>query len=102
MDANGDPALVAPFVASLKTQLQADGFFQFIDSRDADIALKLSIEVGKQGVRVIAAIVNAKGEVLWPLTPGVRARRYDGEAENVVFRFGNDLLGDLEKLKRRR
>ncbi len=102
VDAKGAPGLLESFVAALKAQLQADGTFHFTDNRDeADIALKLNVEAGTQGVRVVAAIVNAKGEVLWPLTLGVRARRYDGISENVIAELSRELLRDFRQLKQK-
>ncbi|HMX29471.1 MAG TPA: hypothetical protein PKC13_28050, partial [Blastocatellia bacterium] len=102
VDAKGASALVTPFVAALKQRLQADGTFQITDSSaEANIALKLNIESATRGICVISAIVNAKGEVLWPLMPGIRARSYEGVRENVIAELSRELLGDIQQLKQK-
>lgn len=102
VDGNGAPALAEPFAEALKERLQAGGTFNFSDKRDdAEIALKLIVESRGQRVRVIASIVNVKGEVLWPLTPGFRARRYDGVSEEVIAKLSRELLSDIQQLKQK-
>ncbi|MEP7341487.1 MAG: hypothetical protein ABI977_27395, partial [Acidobacteriota bacterium] len=100
VEGKGDQELAEPFVEALKQRLQAGGNFNFTDeSTEAEIALKLIIESRRQRVRVTASIVNVKGEVLWPLTPRFRARRYEGSATEVAAKFSEELQRDLRALQ---
>ncbi|MDQ3011057.1 MAG: hypothetical protein M3X11_10205 [Acidobacteriota bacterium] len=102
VEGKGAPALAEPFAEAIKQRLQAGGNFNFTgDSTEAEIALKLIVESKGQRLRVTARIVNVKGEVLWPLTPGIRARRYDGVSEEVIAELSRELLRDIQQLKQK-
>ncbi len=102
VDGNGAPTLTKQFGEMLRQRLQEQGDFNFTSNRnEAEIALKLTVEPAGQRVRVTASIVNVSGKVIWPLTTGMRARRYEGSTEKVIAQLSSELLSDIQQLKQK-
>lgn len=95
-------SMALQFGESLKQRLQSNVKFDFVDKPNKDdIALKLTVEPAGQRLTVIARIVNANGEVFWPLTSGMRARQYTGAQEKILDQLSRDLLSDIRQLEQK-
>jgi hypothetical protein len=88
----------------LLNRLPLDHKFSLTDDEDeADIALKVDVASARQGrIALTAYFTNVDGEVIWPLTPGVIARKYEGPLEKVVEAFSRELAGDIQRLERQK
>lgn len=95
-------SVATQFGELLKQRLQSKVKFVFTESsNDAEIALKLTVKPSDQRIVVEASIVNANGEVFWPLTPGFRARQYTGNQEKIIAQMSLDLLSDIQQLEQK-
>jgi len=96
----------------LTERLTGRGRFAATGSRgEAEVALKVVVEAAPragtdatadQGISFTARVVGADGKTLWPLTPRIIARRYQGEARKAADRMINDLVDDIQRLERKR
>ncbi len=94
------------FAESLKQRLQSSGQFNLTEDREtAEIALKLTLRetpsASSQRISVFARIVNADGQVIWPLTLRTSGRRYEGPTEKTLDRLTRELLDDVRRLERK-
>jgi hypothetical protein len=99
----------------LSKELKASERFTLAESQAAaDAALKVSARqvragTARRGVAkpepesfsVVARLVNARGEVIWPARSR-SGRRYLGPGAEVAARLVKDLLGESQKSERRR
>ena len=90
----------------LRTQLPNTVPFNLTDNCDADIALKLDVAplsaTGTTKRMVMTArIVDTSGEVVWPLTPSIRARKYSGSIGKTIAVFYRELTGDIRQLNQK-
>ncbi len=95
------------FAESLKQRLQSSGQFMLTEDREAaEIALKLTVReappVPSRRISAFARIVNAGGQVIWPLTPRTNGRQYTGDADKLADRLSHDLLDEIRHLERQR
>ena len=84
-------------------RLQADSKFKLVGHQEeADIALKVAVTTTQQDQLVLTVgLVDANGNVIWPLKPGTSRRRYTGPAEKTIAMFSRDLASDIQRLERR-
>ena len=89
----------------LKERLPASGrFLLTTDPAEAEVALKIEAEAARTDatrVSFIARVVGADGKTLWPLIPGVVARRYQGQSKKAADRLLSDLLDDIQRMERK-
>jgi hypothetical protein len=88
----------------LQQRLPIDNKFSLTDNQDeADIAIKVTVSATRQGrIALTAFVLDASLKIIWPLTPGVTARKYEGPLEKVVETFSRDLAGDIQRLERQK
>lgn len=88
----------------LLTRLLADNKFGLTDSPDeAEVALKVAVEAARRDrLALTAHLADANGKVIWPLTPGVIRRKYEGPLEKVIATFSLELAADLQRLERQK
>jgi hypothetical protein len=73
------------------------------DPGEADVALKVTVEAaGQDRLALTAHLADANGKVIWPLTPGVIGRKYEGPLDKVIATFSRELAGDLRRLERQK
>jgi hypothetical protein len=88
----------------LLQRLPADNQFSLTDKPDeADIALKVTVAAARQDrLALTAHFAEANGNVIWPLTPGVIGRKYEGPLEKIITAFSRELASDLRRLERQK
>jgi hypothetical protein len=85
-------------------RLPADNQFSLTDNPgEAQVALKVTV-ADERGDRLTltAHLADANGKVIWPLTPGVIGRKYEGPLEKVIATFSLELAADLRRLERQK
>ena len=102
----------AQLVASmLLDRLRDTKTFVLIEARDdADAVLKISARTPSSventrrrkspRIAVVASLVNANGEIVWPLRNRGSRAYYSGTAAGIAARITNDLRRDIQQLKR--
>ncbi|HEU0173716.1 MAG TPA: hypothetical protein VFV58_05590 [Blastocatellia bacterium] len=85
-------------------RLPAENKFSLTDNPDeTDVALIVTVAARRQGRFAFTAhIADQNGNVIWPLTPGVAGRKYEGPLEKVIATFSRDLAADLRRSARRK
>lgn len=103
LEISGAEQLRQTISEQLAQWLQADSKFKLIGNQDeADIALKVVVTAGrKDGIVLTAGLVDANGNVIWPLTPGASRRRYEGPTEKTIATFSRELANDIKQLERK-
>jgi hypothetical protein len=88
----------------LLQRLPADNKLTLTDNPgEADVALKVTVETApRDRLTLTAHIADANGNVIWPLTPGVIGRKYEGSLEKVIATFSRQLAADLRRLERQK
>jgi hypothetical protein len=88
----------------LLQRLPADNQFSLTDNRgEGDVALKVTVAASRQGrIALTAHLADVYGKVIWPLTPGVIGRKYEGPLEKVIATFSRELADDLRRLERQK
>ncbi|NOT59106.1 MAG: hypothetical protein HOP19_02655, partial [Acidobacteria bacterium] len=92
------------FTQSLRTQLveRLNTFTLTANPDEADIALKVNAtSVAPNRLTLIARIVDANGKVIWPLTPRVSGRKYEGPTDKTLDQFSRELARDVQQLKQK-
>ena len=105
VESTGDEALCYEVRGALISALQPGARFAIVTSLDdADAVLKTSVrrEQSKGKVLVIARLVNANGEVIWPVTPRGSGEKYLGSAGAAAARIVEDLLNTVRELESNR
>jgi hypothetical protein len=112
LEVGGDKRWRGSLSDRLGQRLRASGRLAPTSNRgEAEVALKVVVEAAPragidatldQGISFTARVVGADGKTLWPLTPRIIARRYQGEARKAADRMINDLLDDIQRLERKR
>ena len=106
----GDSSVQA-IVETLSDRLRSAKRFVITQTRDeADAVLKVSAQPNPsrkiasptQRLLVTAALVNANGNVLWPVTYRGRGASYSGDQAKVATSIVNDLLREVQKQERPR
>lgn len=89
---------------SILRRLPSDNKFSLTeDPTEADVALKVAVAASRQGRLVLTAhLADANGKVIWPLTPGVIGRKYEGPLEKVIATFSLELAADLRRSERQK
>jgi hypothetical protein len=73
------------------------------DPGEADVALKVTVEAARlDRLALTAYLADANGKVIWPLTPGVIGRKYEGPLDKVIATFSRELAADLRRLERQK
>ena len=103
LEASGEQRLRLQVSAKLRQRLQSGARFRFTaQPEEADSALKITVApLPAERLALTARIVDADGKVIWPLTPGLSGRRYEGPAEKVLERLRQELLSDVRRLEQR-
>ena len=88
----------------LLRRLPADNKFSLTDDAgEADVALKVTVAAARQDrLALTAHLTDANGKVIWPLTPGVIGRKYEGPLDKVIVAFSLELAADLRRLERQK
>jgi hypothetical protein len=88
----------------LLRRLPSDNKFSLTDDPgEADVALKVTVAAARQDrLALTAHLADANGKVIWPLTPGVIGRKYEGPLEKVIATFSLELAADLRRLGRQK
>jgi hypothetical protein len=98
-------------VTMLSNGLRASGRFEPTPGRDeADAVLRVSAPTKTPGkttpqsdqVSVKVLLVNANGDVLWPLKNKAEGASYSGSPADVATRIVTNLLRDIRRLERKR
>jgi hypothetical protein len=84
--------------------LPAENKFSLTDNPDeTDVALIVTVAAPRQDRFAFTAhIADQNGNVIWPLTPGVIARKYEGPLEKVIATFSRDLAADIRRAASRK
>ena len=79
-------------------------FLLTADRNEAEVALKIEAEAPPDAARIsfTARVVGPDGKTLWPIVPGVIARRYQGQPGKAADRLLNDLLDDIQRIENKR
>lgn len=105
VESTGDEALRDEVRAAIISALQPGARFAIVTSPDdADAMLKASVrrDRSKGKVLVIARLVNANGEVIWPVTPRGSGEKYLGSTGAAAVRIVEDLLATVRELESKR
>jgi hypothetical protein len=105
VEATGDEALSREVADVLISGLQPSARFVVAVNRDAaDAVLKASVrrDQPKGRALVIARLVNANGDVLWPVTPRGSGEKYVGPATAVAAEIIKDLSDTVRELELKR
>jgi hypothetical protein len=88
----------------LLTRLPADNKFSLTDDPgEAEVALKVTAEAARRDrIALTAHLADVNGKVIWPLTPDIIARKYEGPLEKVIATFSLELAADLRRLERQK
>jgi hypothetical protein len=103
VDPFGDDPIGKQFRDQLTSALRANRRFTLTVNRDeADAVLKGKITTARpEQVSATVRLVNAKGEVLWPIDGPVTGKRYQGPVATVTSQVARDLLADMDKAERK-
>jgi len=103
VDPFGDDSAGKQFRDQLTAALRTNRRFTVTTNRnDADAVLKGTMTATRaEQVSVTIRLVNANGDVIWPVKGSVLGKRYQGSAATVVSQIAKDLLADMEKAERK-
>src|SRR5262245_34567829 len=103
VDPFGDDSIGKQFRDQLSSALRANRRFTLTVNRDeADAVLKGKITTTRpEQVSATVRLVNAKGEVLWPIKGPVTGKQYQGSVATIAGQIARDLLADLDKAERK-
>lgn len=113
VDSVGDAATHHSIREMLIAHLRASNRFAVTQIRDeADALLKVSIEQAQATLKnsnsesakasVLVQLINANGDVIWPLKRIGADNKYEGSSAQVSNRIIRDLLNDADKSERQR
>lgn len=105
VESTGDETLRLEVRAAIISALQPGARFAIATSMDdADALLKASVRRDQSNgkVLVIARLVNANGEVIWPVTPRGSGEKYLGSTGASGARIVEDLLATVRELESKR
>ena len=90
-------------MAAQADALRANRRFSLTVNRDdADAVLKGRITTARpEQVSATVRLVNAKGEVLWPIKGPVTGKQYQGSVVTIAGQIARDLLADMDKAERK-
>jgi hypothetical protein len=99
----GDDSIGKQFRDQLTSAMRANRRFSLTANRDeADAVLKGRITTARpEQVSATVRLVNAKGEVLWPVKGPVTGKQYQGPVAIITAQIARDLLADMEKAERK-
>jgi hypothetical protein len=87
----------------LLQRLPAENKFSLTDNPDeTDVALKVTVAARQGRFALTAHFADVNGNVIWPLTPGVIERKYEGPLEKAIATFSRELAADLQRLERQK
>jgi hypothetical protein len=103
VDPFGDDSISKQFRDQLTAALRANRRFSLTANHDdADAVLKGRITTARpEQVSATVRLVNAKGEVLWPVKGPVTGKRYQGPVAIITSQIARDLLADMDKAERK-
>jgi hypothetical protein len=103
VDPFGDDSIGKQFRDQLTSAMRANRRFSLTANRDeADAVLKGRITTARpELVSATVRLVNAKGEVLWPVKGPVTGKQYQGSVDIITAQIARDLLADIEKAERK-
>ena len=103
VDPFGDDSLGKQFRDQLTSALRANRRFTLTVNRDeADAVLKGKITTTRpEQVSATVRLVNAKGELLWPIKGPGAGKQYQGSVATIAGQIARDLLADMDKAERK-
>ncbi|HEU0173236.1 MAG TPA: hypothetical protein VFV58_03170 [Blastocatellia bacterium] len=103
VDPFGDDSISKQFSDQLTAAFSSDRRFTLTANRDeADAVLKGKITTTRpEQVSATVRLVNAKGEVLWPIRGPLSGKQYQGPIATIVGQIARDLLADMNKAERK-
>jgi hypothetical protein len=103
VDSFGEDSISKQFRDQLTSSLRANRRFTLTTNRDeADAVLKGRITATRpQQVSATIRLVNAKGEVVWPIKGPLSGKQYQGGVTIITGQIARDLLADMDKAERK-
>lgn len=103
VDPFGDDPIGKQFRDQLTSALRANRRFTLTTNRDeADAVLKGKITTTRpEQVSATVRLVNAKGDVLWPVRGPITGKQYQGPVAIITSQIARDLLADMDKAERK-
>ncbi|HEY8458877.1 MAG TPA: hypothetical protein VIM99_00765 [Blastocatellia bacterium] len=103
VDPFGDDPIGMQFRDQLISALRANRRFALIANRDeADAVLKGKITATRhEQASATVRLVNAKGDVLWPVKGPSAGKQYQGPISVITGQIARDLLADMDKAGRK-
>jgi hypothetical protein len=103
VDSFGEDSISKQFRDQLTSSLRANRRFTLATNRDeADAVLKGKITATRpQQVSATIRLVNAKGEVVWPIKGPLSGKQYQGAVTIITGQILRDLLADMDKAERK-
>jgi len=103
VDPFGDDPIGKQFRDQLTAALRANRRFSLTANRDeADAVLKGRITTARpEQVSATVRLVNAKGDVVWPVKGPVAGKQYQGPVAIITGQITRDLLADMDKAERK-
>jgi hypothetical protein len=103
VDPFGDDSIGKQFREQLTAALRVNRRFTLTTNRDeADAVLKGKITTTRpEQVSATVRLVNAKGEVLWPVKGPITGKQFQGPVAIIANQIARDLLADMDKAERK-
>lgn len=103
VDPFGGDSVGKQFRDQLTAALRTNRRFTVTTNRnDADAVLKGTVTATRaEQVSATVRLVNANGDVIWPVKGSVLGKRYQGSVATVTSQIAKDLLADMEKAERK-
>jgi lipopolysaccharide assembly LptE-like protein len=103
VDQFGDDSIGRQFRDQLIYALRSNRRFSLTTNRDeAEAVLKGKITATRaEQASVTVRLVNAKGEVLWPIKGPVTGKQYQGPVATITAQIAKDLLANIDKAGRK-
>jgi hypothetical protein len=103
VDPFGDDPIGKQFRDLLIAALQVNRRFALTTDRDeADAVLNGKIRSTRpEQTSATVRLVNARGEVVWPVKGPIKGKQYQGSITLIATRIAGDLLADMDKAERK-
>lgn len=102
IDPFGDDSIGKQFRDQLTVALRANRRFTLTANRDeADAVLKGKMTATRpEQASATVRLVNARGEVIWPIKGPVSGKQYQGTVATIAGQIARDLLAEMDKAER--
>jgi hypothetical protein len=103
VDPFGDDPIGKQFRDQLTAALRMNRRFSLTTNRDeADAVLKGRITATRpEQISATVRLVNARGEVAWPVEGPVTGKQYQGHIAVITSQIARDLMADMDKTERK-